>query len=475
MGGAAVVAADDAGDAPHPAADDVVIQGVVGTTDGAAQQILNGLVAETHHRGGLAGRNHHRGFAVGEVVDGLPHHLPGHIQGMMFIKGDVHGGPFDHGPVVRGDQLGVITFGNIGQGLHFALHVHHHGVHGAGDHGQFLLQVVARHRNAVAHQDFVGGAAHAGQLDALGALVLGILDHLRFLGGHIDHLRQQGLMAVHDDIDVIFFQDAQVDLTGHRHRHAEHDVLQIGGDHGAAPAVGQGAAGALLDDVVVFLVHAHVGAVHQFHDLDVAAPGHHALLPPDLLAFLGGPLDVVEFAFLLAEHLQDLVGHFLGNGFHAPGFLVVALTLADGYVPVLGDFFQFGHVFNLISLGLAVGHFLEEQGHATGVVVVGGSSGRHHAGKIPGGNGLGGGAAQTHPALGLFAHLLRFGHPAGTLGANLTTGAFGADGAGLHGQVAVEYGFDTFGLGLLQQFYGYWIYRSSFGIQFFLLCHVTSS
>ena len=243
MGAAAVVAADHAGHAPHPAVDDVVIQGVVGTADGAAQQILNGLIAETHHRGGLAGRNHHRGFAVGEVVDGLPHYLPGHIQGMMFIKGDVHGGPFDHGPVVRSDELGVITFGNIGQGLHLALHVHHHGVHGAGDDGQFLLQVVARHRNAVAHQDLVGAAAHAGQLDALGALVLGILDHLRFLGGHIDHLRQQGLMAVHDDVDVIFFQDAQVDLTGHRHRHAEQDVLQVGGDHGAAPAVGQGASG----------------------------------------------------------------------------------------------------------------------------------------------------------------------------------------------------------------------------------------
>ena len=108
-------------------------------------------------------------------------------------------------------------------------------------------------------------------------------------------------MAVDDDVDVIFLQDAQVDLAGHRHRHAEQDVLQVGGDHGAAPAVGQGGAGALLDDVVVFLVHAHVGAVHQFHDLDVAAPGHHALGPPDLLAFLGGPFDVGEFAFLLAE------------------------------------------------------------------------------------------------------------------------------------------------------------------------------
>ncbi len=209
-------------------------------------------------------------------------------------------------------------------------------------------------------------------------------------------------------------------------------------------------AGALLDDVVVFLVHAHVGAVHQFDDFDVAAPGYHALGPPDLLAFLGGALDIVEFAFLLTEHLQDnLVSHFLGYDLGAPGLLVVAFALGNGHIPVLGDLFQFGYVLNLVTLGLAVGHFLEEQGHAPGMVVVGRGAGRDHAGKVPGGDGLGGGAAQTHAAFGILAGLLGLGHPTGTLGADPATGAFGADGAGLHGQVAVENSFDTFGLGLL--------------------------
>ena len=83
-------------------------------------------------------------------------------------------------------------------------------------------------------------------------------------------------MAVHHDVDVVLFQHAQVDLAGDGGGAAEHDVLQVGGDHGAGPAVGQGAAGGLLHEVVVFLVHAHVGAVHQFHHLDVDAPGHHA-------------------------------------------------------------------------------------------------------------------------------------------------------------------------------------------------------
>ena len=92
----------------------------------------------------------------------------------MLVKGDVHGLPFDAGPVVGGDQFGVVALGHVGQGLHLALHVHDHGVHRAGDDGHLLLQVVAGHGDAVAHQDLVGGAAHAGQLDALGALVLGV-------------------------------------------------------------------------------------------------------------------------------------------------------------------------------------------------------------------------------------------------------------------------------------------------------------
>ena len=50
---------------------------------------------------------------------------------------------------------------------HDALHVHDHRVDRASSDGQFLLQEVARRRHAVAHQNFVGRAADAGQVDAL--------------------------------------------------------------------------------------------------------------------------------------------------------------------------------------------------------------------------------------------------------------------------------------------------------------------
>ncbi len=64
------------------------------------------------------------------------------------------------------------------QRLHDALHIHDHGFDRAGQDRQLLVQEVARRRDALAHQDFVGGAADAGQVDALGAGCFGIFDDL---------------------------------------------------------------------------------------------------------------------------------------------------------------------------------------------------------------------------------------------------------------------------------------------------------
>ena len=70
----------------------------------------------------------------------------------------------------------MVALGDIAQSLHDALDIDHHGFDRAGDNSQFLLQEVAGDGNAVAHQDFVGGTAHTGQVDALGAFGFGISD-----------------------------------------------------------------------------------------------------------------------------------------------------------------------------------------------------------------------------------------------------------------------------------------------------------
>jgi len=213
---------------------------------------------------------------------------------MVLVEFDVHHVVLLHlGHGMGGDQLGVEAPGHVGQVLEHALDIDHHGVHRAGDDRQLLLQEGARRRHAVALQDFVGRAADAAQLDAFGALLLGVFEHLRRLGRGHDHLREDRLVAVDDDVDVIFLQDAEVGFGLQRRWSAEHDVLQVGGQHGAAPPVGQRSPGALLDDVFVVLVHPHVGAVHDIDHLAVDVAGHHPGLFPLLLQRLRGPLQVV--------------------------------------------------------------------------------------------------------------------------------------------------------------------------------------
>ena len=83
-------------------------------------------------------------------------------------------------------------------------------------------------------------------------------------------------MAMHGDVDLSSRKHAQINDGPLGHRRAEHDVGQLGGKHGGAPAVSQGAARGLEHDVMVLLIHAHVGAVHHLHHLAVNAARLHA-------------------------------------------------------------------------------------------------------------------------------------------------------------------------------------------------------
>ena len=182
----------------------------------------------------------------------------------------------------RGDDLGVEVAGQVGQRLHDALHVHHHGLDRAGENRQLLVQEVAGRGNALAHERLVGGAADACHVDALGALAFGIGNQLRLVDGDDQHLRERRLVAVDDDVDLVVLEYAQIHLGDQRAGRAEEDVRDVGGQHGAAPAVGEGAAHGLIEDVLGVLVVAHVGAVEHLHHLSIDAPGGDVQLLPSL-------------------------------------------------------------------------------------------------------------------------------------------------------------------------------------------------
>ena len=180
---------------------------------------------------------------------------------MVFVKRDV-GGADSFGDIRGGYHFGMIGFGNIRQTRHYALNVHNHHFDGAGDDRQFLLKEVAGHLDAAAHQDFIGGTAEPGQIDAFGSGFGGIFPDFRIVYGGSQHFRQRGLMAMHDNVYFLLFQHAEIGAAAQRFRSSEHDIGNFGRDAGAAPAVGQRGFKRHIQQIAVVMVHAHVGAVH---------------------------------------------------------------------------------------------------------------------------------------------------------------------------------------------------------------------
>ena len=107
-----------------------------------------------------------------------------------------------------GDELGVEASRQRAQGRHDALDVHNHRINRSCGHSQLLLEEVACDWDAVAHEDFVPGAAHSRHVDANSSLFLGQVDKLGVVGCRDDHLGEQRLMAVDYDVDLVGFQDS---------------------------------------------------------------------------------------------------------------------------------------------------------------------------------------------------------------------------------------------------------------------------
>ena len=209
--------------------------------------------------------------------------------------------PRNVGLARSGDDLGVMAGGHLRQRGHDALHIHHHQVHRAGEQRQLLVQVIARHRHSLAHQDFIRGAADAGNVDAFGARLARPRQQVLVAAGGHDHLAQGRLMAVHQDVDLLLFEHPEIGLRSNRLRAAEKHVLHVGGDHRPAPAVGQRGAHGRAQQRHRVRFHAVMGAVQQLDDLAVDAARGDADFVPLAALLLGRALHWNEGAFLEPE------------------------------------------------------------------------------------------------------------------------------------------------------------------------------
>ncbi|MBA7626548.1 hypothetical protein ES703_34000 [subsurface metagenome] len=311
VGNPGIVTADDTGYPPYAAVNNVIVQWSVGSPEDTTQQVINRLMAKSSDEVTLFLGNLNILAPVGEVINGRLDYGLGRLNSVVFVKLNV-AGPLYLGPGVSGHNLGVVALGNIGQPLHNALDINHHSLDGPSDYGQLLLQEIAGDGHAVAHQYLVGCAAHTGQVYPLGPLGFGILGHLRVLSDDGHHLGQLGLVTVNDNIHLILFEHTQVYLTEYRCRSAEHNILELSGQHAASPAIGQGGSCPLKEQVLVVLVNPHVGAVHRLDHFPVYTPWGNPQPPPQFLALQGCPPQEEEFPFLLAKLVQRYLANIGG-------------------------------------------------------------------------------------------------------------------------------------------------------------------
>jgi len=99
----------------------------------------------------------------------------------------------------------MVALGDLCQRLHLTLNIDHHGVNRPGDNGQLLLEKVACHGDAMAHEDLVGGTAHPGDIDSLRPGGLGCFLNLWVLDHVHNDLWEQRFVSVDHEIDLIFF------------------------------------------------------------------------------------------------------------------------------------------------------------------------------------------------------------------------------------------------------------------------------
>ena len=153
----------------------------------------------------------------------------------------------------------------------------------------------------MSHQQFVGCAADSRYIDSFRPDLLGLSQQLLIPRRGNYHFRQDRLVAVDDDIYLVFLQDAKIDLAAARIRGSKKNILQLGGQHRPAPSVSKGSSACVHNNVFVILVYAHVSSVQCLDYLTVNGARCNAELVPDFLTWLWGPAGHQLFALRFAK------------------------------------------------------------------------------------------------------------------------------------------------------------------------------
>ena len=241
----------------------------------------------------------------------------------------------------------------------------------------------------------------------------------RIVRGDYHAFEKQGFMAVNQNVYLVFFQKTHIHAGHPGFGCSEKNVRDFGGDHGPAPSIGKGRAGALFDDIIVVLVNTHMRAVHEFHNLTHRAARNDSGFAPLLQGLCGHAFCEGNFTLDLGVCPFEFLVEVCGYVFDRP----VSGLDSNAF----GNISEFLFVLNLKMRNPAVHHLSEHIQHSHAVIGMGGAARGHGTRKITGRYGIDGRAANAG-----FRVRVPGVQPARTHEAVFAACAFGPDGTGFH-------------------------------------------
>jgi hypothetical protein len=238
----------------------------------------------------------------------------------------------------------------------------------------------------MAHKNLIRRAAYAAKLNSLCPDFLRLFQYFGILRGKHNQLGNNRLVAVNDNIHVIFFQNSQIRPAAKRDRSSEKNILQISGNHRAAPAIAKRTARSLEHDILVILVDTHMRSMHDFNNFPVDCPRPYSQFIPQLISRLRrdvrGKLISVRFSKFVERLLADLKGNRIYVVFLFRILAFRAHLHVFGYMP------QFLAVLDSVTLGFPFGGHYQRFRHITTVVGVSGRPRSYHTNEISCRNGV---------------------------------------------------------------------------------------
>ena len=214
-------------------------------------------------------------------------------------------------------------------------------------------------------------------------------------------------MSMYNNIDMVIFHNTEIRFSLKRRRTSEHNVLEIGTNHRADPAISQCSTGTLLHKVFIILVNAHKRSVHTFYDFSINISWQNTLFFPFILQGLWCSFKIGSCQFRLTPLANGFFRNCQSYFINISVFGNTIFLDSNCHIKVGCDLNKSRGVFNLVIHCLFSCRGQKSFGNRTAMIRVSRCPTCYHSDKVTGTDGICSGT--TKP----FSRILTFNAPLG--------------------------------------------------------------